>query len=249
MIRFLFILLSSLTLAFTSIRAEERQMMPPHMTVNGEGFILKPADQIELVVDVMTEDKDPKKAVEENNRLMNRTLENLNRLGLSKDEYQTSRYQLQPVYTIPPKDHKTTEAQAIDHYVVHHTLTIKTQQLNLKNDIVGAVVEGGTNQIISLNFSILNTQSYREEAIALAAQNALENARALALAAKVKITKVLSLSIDQLSDQSKNPIPRMAMAKLEGGANYNPSLQEGPIEIYATVTAILEISTDLEGVL
>lgn len=234
----IFIGLSSLTWA-------NDKQTPPQITVNGEASVFKPADQIELLVDVITEDKSVKKAVEDNNWMMNRTIENLIKAGLTKEELQTNRYQVEPVYRIPTKNEKE-EQQTIDHYLVHHSIAIKTQKLELKNAIIGAAVEGGANQIKSLVFNSISPQAYREEALALATKNALDNARALAAAANVKIVRVLSLTVEQLQDQSKSQLPRMSMAKLGGTHNYEPQIEEGPIGIFATVNMTLEI-TELSG--
>lgn len=223
--------------------ADNKQDQIPQMRVNGEASVFKPADQMELLVDVMTEGKDVKKAVEENNRMINQTLNNLVKAGLTKEEFQTSKYQVEPIYHIPTQDEKESQ-QTIDHYLVHHSIAIKTQKLELKNAIIGAAVEGGANQIKSLIFNSISPQAYREEALALAAKNALDNARALAAAANVKIVRLLSLTVEQLQDQSKSQLPRMSMAKFSGANNYEPSIEEGPIEIYAAVNMTLEIASE-----
>ncbi len=219
--------------------AHDKNPEIPRMTVNGEATLFKPADQMELQVDVVTEGTEAQKAVEENNRIMAQTLNNLKKIGLNEEEYYTSRYQVMPIY--PTVKDPKENPHKIDHYEVHHTLAIKTQKLNLKNAIVGAVVEGGANQITSLTFNSANPQSYREEAIAQAAQNALDNANALANASKVKIVRILSVAVEQLTDQSRNQTPRLAMAKVSMG-NAEPSISEGPMEIFATVNMVLEIN-------
>lgn len=221
--------------------AHDKNPEIPHMTVNGEATLFKPADQMELLVDVLTEGKEVKKAVEENNRMIGQTLTNLKKVGLTEGEYHTNRYQVNPVYQISEKDKQNH--QMIDHYEVHHTIAIKTQKLDLKDAIIGAVVEGGANQITSLTFNNFNPQSYREEAIAQAAKNALSNAHALAIASKVKVVRLLSVAVEQLYDQSKSQMPRMAMAKMSPGNAYEPSINEGPVEIFATVSMVLEISS------
>lgn len=239
--QFIFIFLSALLISTGFGWGAENPVIIPQMTVSGEAAIFKPADQMELTIDVMTEGKDAKQAVEDNTRMMNSTLENLAKLGITKEEYQTSRYQVQPVYHIPTKEEDNQTQKTIDHYIVHHSLAIKTQKLNLKNAIIGAAIEGGANQITSLVFNSLNPQSFREEAIATAAKNALDNAKALAVAANVKIVRILSLTVEHLQDQSRNSVPRFAMAKVGGGSVYEPTLDEGPVEIYAVVNLVVEI--------
>jgi len=237
--RLLFLSLCSLFATSLLHADEERFSNIPQIIVRGEATVLKPADQMEITVDILTENKDAKEAVRENNESIRKTLENINKIGLSESEYQTSQYQIQPVYSVPQKDHERAE---IDHYSVHHSLTIKTRKLDLKNAIIGAVVEGGVNQINSLAFNNVNPQSYREEAIAAAAKNALENANALALATKVKIAGVLLAEVIDVSDQTNPQLPRFALAKANNQNSYEPSIQEGLVQIRASVNLILEIS-------
>ncbi len=228
-------------LIISSIYADDEKFEnTPQLVVKGAATLLKPADQLEIIFDVVTENKDVKEAVKQNNAAIKATLDNLNKLGLTKEDYQTSQYQVQPIYSIPSKEN---EKSGIDHYAVHHTLTIKTQKLDLKNDLIGSAIVGGTNQINSLTFSLVNPQAYREEAIAAAAQNALANANALAKAIQVKISRVLYAKISQLSGQSVDQFPRMALAKFNDTENYSPSIQEGLVQVEAEVSLVLEIAS------
>ena len=70
----------------------------------------------------------------------------------------------------------------------------------------------------------------------------MENANALALATKVKIARVLLAEVTDVSDQTNSHLPRFALAKANNENNYEPSIQEGLVQIRASVNLILEIS-------
>lgn len=231
-----------LTCAFALINSEGNAIaienkVPNTLSIKGEAVIYKPADQIELVFDVMTEDNDPQKAVEENNFIMNQTLLNLQEVGLTKEEYYTSNYQLLAIFKT--KDHYTGE-QILDHYRVHHVLTIKTQKMDLSETIIGAAIAGGVNQIQSMNFSSSNTQANREEAIQQAVKNGLSLAKVVADAAGVKIVKVIKIGVDQVNYNNPRMFDQMALAKWNG---FNPPIQAGPIEVQADINIVFEIVT------
>ena len=69
--------------------------------------------------------------------------------------------------------------------------------------MIGAVVDAGVNQINAVRFSLSDPRSYREDAIDLAAENAIEDARTLARATGVKLIEVQRLTID---DAAVTPI-------------------------------------------
>jgi hypothetical protein len=219
------------------IHANDLNYLTPTLAIKGSAMISKSADQIEIAFDAMTENKDPKRAVEDNNEIMNRALQNLQTIGLIKDDYYTSNYQLQAIYR--SKDNYSGE-QILDHYTVHHTLTIKTKKIDLSEAIIGAAIEAGINQIQSINFTNSNAQTNREEALEQAVKNGLSNARVVANAAGTKIVRVLSLTVDQVENNNPRVFDHMSLAKWSG---FNPPIQAGPVEIQAEVNMIFEIAS------
>ncbi len=206
------------------------------LAIKGQGTIWKSADQIEITFDAMSENKDPKKAVEDNNVIMNQALTNMQAIGLTKDDYHTNNYQLQAVYR--NKDNYSGE-QILDHYTVHHTLTVKTKKMDLSETIIGAAIDAGINQIQSVNFSSSTTQSNREEALEQAVKNGFSNARVVANAVDMKIVRVISLAVDQVQHNNPRVFDQMTLAKWNG---FNPPIQAGPIEIQAEVNMTFEIA-------
>lgn len=219
-------------------QAEDKENKIPKLTVKGEATIFKPADQIEFSLSVVTQDTSSKKAVKANNDSIRQVIEQLNAMGLTPDEYQTGHFQIQPIYHHPdPKTER--EAPSISHYEVTNMLQIKTQKLDLAEQIIGVVVQSGANRLDQMTFSLSDPQAYRDEVIQLATKNALEDASSLAHAAQVRLLRVLSLELDH--SQNRFPVPMMMAAKANFDSSYQAPLEIGLVELRATVHVVFEI--------
>lgn len=209
----------------------------PQLVVKGEASLYKPADQIEVVLGVATIGDTSAAAYKENTLRMQQIVANLIGVGLSESDYQTGRFRAEPIYYQPSKDGKEDKQGKISHYEVINTIHIKTQKIDLANEIIDAAVKGGANRVDQVSFNLNNPQAYREEAIQMAASNALSNARALAAATGVRLVKVLYLSLDHWQHR---PMP--FMAKMAGSGGNEAPLETGNVEVQATVNLIYQIA-------
>lgn len=215
----------------------------PKINVRGEASIFKPADQMEISLGVVTSAENSSQALNENNQRMHQIIANLQTLGLDESDYQTGRFQINPIYQRPPKRHEEEPQTKISHYEVTNTIQIKTQKIDFADRIIITAVQGGANQVEQVNFNLNNPQAYRAEVIKLATENALSDANALANAAGVRLVRVLNLSMDYWQNF---PRPYM-LAKSEGyGAAadaHQDVMEPGKTEIHATVNVTLEIGS------
>lgn len=213
----------------------------PKLIVRGEASIFKPADQMEVVLGVVTTGETSSLALNENNQRIHRVVANLQALGLDETDYQTGHFIIQPIYQKPPKDSLESDHSKISHYEVTNAIRIKTTKIDLAEKMIAVAVQGGANQIDQLNFNLSKPQAYREGAIQAAAQNAIADANTLANAMGVKIKRVLNLSLDHWL-QSPNPIMFNKHALM---ASYEETsqniLEPGQTEIRATVNVTFEI--------
>lgn len=209
---------------------------PRKLTVRGEATLYKPADQLELVLGVLTDGKDPQKTVQENNEKMTQVLAVLLGLGLNKNEIQTTHYRIQPMKV----KHKEGEdgSQGIDYYEVTNTLQIKTQKLDLVETIIGKSVEAGVNQILDISFNLNNPLAYRNEAIKAATDQVLSEARALADATGTTLAGILNLDLEQ---NSPRPFPRYFANQMNLASSKNGAFEVGEVEVRATVIATFKI--------
>lgn len=236
MSRYLFSAMLALSATIASIAQADEKVIPK-LSVRGEAILYRPADQMELSVSVVSEGKDPRKTVAENNQKVNHVIAALDSAGLTKEEYQTSRYQIQPVMRYPKE--QENRPPYIDSYEVTNTIHIKTTKLDQAEAIIGRVVEAGANQIQDINFNLSNPRAYQQEAIATAYANAAADARVLAQAARVSIVGVASMELER---NSPRPFPRMMTATFKSaGSAANVPLEIGDVEVTANVNVTYEI--------
>lgn len=212
----------------------------PKLVVRGEASIFKPADQLEIVLGVVTKAETSSIALNENNQRMHQVLENLHALGLPDSDYQSGRFVIHPIYQKNPKDSQEDPRTTITHYEVVNAIRVKTTKIDLAENIIATAVQGGANQIDQLNFNLSKPQMYRDEAIQAAAQNALSDANVLATAMGVQIKRILNISLDHWQ-QMPHPVmfnKRFESSNADAGSSV---LESGQSEIHATINVTFEI--------
>ena len=74
------------------------------LSVTGNSSVIKPADQLTMILGVETYDKESKKAIADNAVKMNAVRDSLRNIGLSDNELETSSFLLIPQMTPAPKN-------------------------------------------------------------------------------------------------------------------------------------------------
>lgn len=231
------LLVMGATLAFANSNANEPFF--PKLVVSGSSLLHKPADQLTLSISVVTQGENAEKALSANNSKMQPVLAALQKVGLAKGEYETGRFNIQPVYSTPPKNPPSDWRAVIVGYNVNNTINVRTSKLDLAPAIIDAVSGAGANQIDNINFGLQDPQKYRSEAIAAAAANAIADAKALAEAANLKLVRVLEASLDQPQVYPRSMKVGFAMAQAEGGGT---PIEAGDVEVSSRVSLTYEVS-------
>jgi uncharacterized protein YggE len=215
------------------------------MRVGGEASVFKPADQMEVSLGVVTADDGSDKALEINKDHIRQILTNLKTLGLDENDYQTGTFHIKPIYHKPSKNSQEPALGNISHYEALSTIQIKTQKISLADQIIKVAVEGGANQITQVNFNLHNPQAYRGEAIKMATENALSDAKALAEAAGVRLKRILELSLDHWVQNPRPHVYKAGRRAASTGAmeltDEKFSFEPGQTEIHVAVNATIEL--------
>jgi uncharacterized protein len=101
----------------------------PKLVVRGEASIFRPADQLEVILGIVTKAESSTVALNENNQRMHQVIANLQALGLPDTDYQTGHFAIHPIYQRPPKDSNEDERAKISHYEVVNAVKVKTTKL------------------------------------------------------------------------------------------------------------------------
>lgn len=168
----------------------------PLLSVRGVSELKVPADQVEIDLTIVTEAKTAESALDDNTKSIQAVMSALQSLGLEKDEYRSGQFRIHPVWSQRPRNPPADWRAEIVGFTVNSPLHIKSKKKELAGQLIGVVVDAGVNQINAVRFSLSDPRSYREDAIDQAAENAIDDARTLALATGVKLIEVQRLNID-----------------------------------------------------
>lgn len=221
--------------------AERRVEDLPKLTVRGDAVLERPADRLLLQVGVVTEHAEASSALADNSRQMDGVVKAITKAGLGPDEYQTGRFDLQPVYSERPPRTASEWRPQIVAYRVTNTVRIKTVKLQLAGELIRAAYEAGANTIDSIGFDLADPRKHRAEAIRQATANALEDARVLSEASGLRLVRVLSISLDP--DQYWPVVMQgRGMAGMAAAEAVTPPIAPGDVTVRAGVSVVYEIA-------
>jgi uncharacterized protein YggE len=212
----------------------------PKLSVRGEAILNVPADQLRLNIGVVTDAAAADVALDQNSAKIKEVIKAMERVGLSKDDYRTSQFQIQPRWSPRPRQAPQDWRPHIVGYTVTNSLSIKTTKLNLAGKIIGAASGSGANQINSIIFDLADPRAYRAKAIETATAHAMADARSLALSASVRLVKILSLNLENVAAQ---PIRMQVESfnRMAATAAAEPPISSGDVTVRASVHLIYQI--------
>lgn len=224
-------------LAFAGV--SDQTDMVPELTVRGAAILQVPADQMRLTVGVVSHGATAEAALNDNTEKMVQVEKTLQRLGLSKAEYSTGFFQIEPKWQPRPSNASWDWKPGIAGYVARNSFKLKSRQLKLTGKIIEAVASAGANDIQALIFDLADPRHSRAEAITQATANARADAATLAAAAGVDLVRVRSLRLD-----SNPTLPmQMEMRPMAMGmaASVPPPIAAGDVMVEAGVQLVYEI--------
>ena len=149
--------------------------------VTGEATLQATPDQAIITLGVQTENVDPKIAQQENSQTISEIIEVLKELGINESNIKTSDYRMDPQYNY------VEGKEVFKNYKVQHMLQIKTKDIQKVGSIVDAAVKQGANSVSNVRFSLANSESYYNQALTIALNNAHEKAMTLTRAIDVPL--------------------------------------------------------------
>lgn len=236
----IFVLFLLVLIPSSSSFANDEQSNIPKITLSAQALIYKPADELQITIGVVEQGENAEAVLAANNIKMQAVIANLEAMGLSKDDYQTGRFNIHPTYTPYPKDPPPNWKQSINGYEVTNSILIKTDKISLAGKMIDAASRAGANTIENIHFTLHDARSYWHEAISKATANAINDANVIAQAAGVKLGRLLSISLD--SANTINPrANNIYLAKSMGNESL-PPIEAGDVSITANVSIVYEIN-------
>lgn len=222
------------------------QQDPPNIFVNGNAKISVPADRVQVTLSVVSTSENPQGAIDSTRSKMNSLIDAVSKLGLDKNEYKTSAYNLSPNWAPQPKNPKPDWKPQIISYTMTNSLDIKTTKLDLVGKIIQTALNNGTNQIDRIYFDLSDEQKYNAEVIQKAVKSAMSDAKAASEASSVKLGKILSINVNNAYMSGNNDYGRgvfaakMSSDSMEGSAQMS-NIAAGDVTLSASVSIKIQI--------
>ncbi len=202
------------------------------LIVQGSGKVNAVSDMATIVLGVETRNASAAGAAAENARLMSRAVSALLKAGIKEKDIQTSTYSLT---TAPQEEPNTTgEKQKPTEFIATNQVNVQLNDTAAVGKVLDATVSAGSNSIQSVSFGLQDPGPEKDRALTLAITDARRKAEVAAIAAGVKLGRVLEISEGY---GFVSPASRSAVA-----FDVATPIQPGEMEISASVTLTYEIS-------
>ena len=195
------------------------------LTVAGTASVTLTPDFATINLGVSTQAKTVAEAQTENAARMNALLDALTAQGIADVDIQTTYFNVHPL-----SEYRSNIAE-ITGYQVSNQLSVTVRDLNSISTVLDAAISAGANESYGLTFDSTKRNEAYDQAVALAAKEAVRKAEVLAAASGVKLGSLLTVSENNMGYAGDNGI-RM---KLEDTAAGTLILQ-GELAVSATVT-------------
>lgn len=229
-----------LSLALTLPAAAQRSEKPdaPMLTVNGTGEVRVAPDEATVRFGVTRQASTAQRVQEEVNQAANAILDAVLKLGIAKEQIQSGRITLNPVYSQPKPG--SDEPPRIVGYMASNIVNVRLDRLELTGPVIDAGLKAGTNQLEGVSFGLRNDGPARQAALRQAVMEAREKARTLAEALDVRLLNVQDVQEGGVG--IVQPVFReAAFARGAAPADSTPVLP-GQVTVNASVTVRYRIS-------
>lgn len=149
--------------------------------VKGEGEIAVQPDTASVNLGVVTESKELIGAQQQNSIVGNKVIDSLIALGIDRNQIQTFDYRIEPNY-----DYDQGK-QIFRGYKVTHILEVKIDDLSIIGKVVDTAVQNGANYVANVQFTTRYKDSYYQQALVMALNNASSKAKTIANTLRVTL--------------------------------------------------------------
>lgn len=217
----------SLVLALPAL-AEE----PATMVLTGSGQVSVTPDMATIRVGVVTDGAAAAEALARNSAALARVVEVLDAAGLQDGDIQTTRFEVQPIWS--NRSYDSADPAEITGYEVTNALSVRVHELDRLGEVLDAVARAGANEFGGISFGLSDPAPLEQEARRAAVRDAQERAALYAEAAGVEILGVLSIA----EGRAAVPIARSEVMAVSAAP---VPVSEGEVTVSAQVTITYEI--------
>lgn len=200
------------------------------VTVSGLGEIIAVPDMAVVTLGVSTENKVLAAAYKENNAKMKVITDGLLKLGIKKEDIQTSAFNVNPTYDYTNNQSKLTG------YQVTNNVTVNIRKIDDAGKVLESAIVQQANNVYGLQFKLSDTDKEYKAALEAAIKNA--EGKATAMTGHFNLKAVKPVTIKEISVNNPTPV---YMEKSMAGAADSASISAGS----TTVSAMVEIEFEI----
>lgn len=212
---------------------------PSVLRTSGTATVKAAPDEARVSVGVVTSAATAEEAASQNAAQVERVLAALRKELGSAGEIKTQNYSIYPEYRQPGRDGGEPQ---ISGYRAQNTVEVRVTDIAKVGPVIDAATANGSNQIHGVEFGIQDETELRAKALQEAARKARANADALAKGLGLTVRRIVS--VEEGGPTVVQPY-RRPMAEMAMSAKAATPIEEGEVEVQATVTMTVEFEQPL----
>lgn len=161
--------------------AGEQEVEKGRIEVNGNGVVLLKPDYAHLYLAVVENGESASEATQRNNAAMEKVFALLDSLGISKDDYHTTSFNVWPRYDY------SSAGYEVRTFHVENQIIVKVRDIEKVGEIIASALDNGVNNINQIVYGVEDTSEAYADALKLAVESAREKAQVLAEASGQEI--------------------------------------------------------------
>lgn len=201
--------------------------------VIGEGTVDIQPDQADVILGIITENKELVSAQQDNSKVSSQVMNALLALQIPREKIRTSDYSIFPQYDF------VDGVQTFRNYKVEHRLTVTLNNMDQIGTVVDKAVESGANSILAINFSANNKTLQEQQALTLAVHDATQKAGAIAQSLRVQLKQPPVLIIE---GGHSITIPEPLYTTLPMVKGVSTTIEPGLLQVKATISAVFQFT-------
>ena len=204
----------------------------PQIVTMAHGEVRVAPDKATIQIGVQTRAATAATAAAQNSQKQRAIIDAIKAKGISAQQIATSGFNVIPETRY---DREGQAAPRTTSYLVMNTITVELRRVDQVGPVIDAALAAGANQINSLSFGIINPDSTRRAALAIAVSKSRADAETMARAAGGSLGSLIEMSA--MDAYSPGPPQPFAMRAAEMAADAKVPVEPGQESVNATVTA------------
>ncbi|MFS8037806.1 SIMPL domain-containing protein [Xanthobacter sp. AM11] len=204
------------------------------LTVVGEARVSTPPDMATLSTGTVSAAKTADEALAANSRAVAEVIAAIKAAGIAAGDIATANFSVQPQYA--QGQSSSREAPKLVGFEVRNSVRVTVRDLDKLGALLDKAIQSGANQASGLAFAFADPAKIEREARLASVKDAMDQAKALAAAAGLRLTRITSI---QPEIQGGIVMPAPMLMKAEGARMAVP-VEAGEIEVRARTVMVYE---------